>query len=120
MTLSVRRLVLRFASITDLIACAVTVFWVASGFFWGIPFAISFAIGSATFFVASLRQGRAPIIVAVVFTVIGEYEPAGGIVASTLLRQNVGVGAAVPLIAGLLGIVAGLVVLYRHRPGQRA
>lgn len=119
MTLSVRRLTLGISSLAALIACFVTSLWVARGYHDGVLFAILFAIGSVSFLVASLIQDRAPVVAALVTTVIAEYEPIGGVVAGAILKQPVAPGVLIPVAAGFVGIIGGLAVLLIYRAAQR-
>jgi len=113
-------LILSVAASADLVASIVTGLWVAAGFFEGLLFAILFAVGSAMFLVASVRQGRRAIIAGIVLTVIAEYEPIGGVIASSIVHQNAGAGALAPLAGGFLSIVAGAIVLLRANSAQKA
>ena len=55
------------------------------------------------------------LVTALVLTVIGELEPAGGVLASAILHQSPGLGSVLPLGAGALSIAGTVAVLLRDR-----
>jgi hypothetical protein len=105
-----RRTVTLVASFCDLAAGAVTTWWSLPGQLAGLLFALFFLTAGVMLIVATFKASLRLLVAALVLTVIGELEPAGGVVASAVLHEPPGLGAVLPLGAAALSIVAIAIV----------
>jgi hypothetical protein len=110
-----RRTVTLVASFCDLAAGTVTTWWSLPGQLAGLLFALFFLTAGVMLMAATFKSSLRLLVAALVLTVIGELEPAGGAVASAVLKEPLGLGAVLPLGAAALSIVAIAIVLLRDR-----
>jgi len=110
-----RPVVILAASCCDFAAGAVTIWWSLPGYFAGLVFALLFIAAGVVLVTAAFKGSLRLLVTALVLTVIGELEPAGGVVASAVLYQSPGLGSVLPLGAGALSIAGTVAVLLRDR-----
>ena len=103
------------ASCCDLAAGAVTAWWSLPGYFAGLLFALIFFVAGVMLMVVIFKGSLRLLVAALVLTVIGWLEPAGGLMASAVLHESPGLGAVLPLCAAALSIVGMVTVLLRDR-----
>jgi hypothetical protein len=103
------------ASCCDLAAGAVTAWWSIPGYFAGLLFALFFLIAGVMLMVVVFKGSFRLLVAALVLTVIGELEPAGGVMASAVQHESPGLGSVLPLCAAALSIVGMVTLLLRDR-----
>ena len=103
------------ASFCDLAAGAMTIWWSLPGYVAGLLFALFFLAAGVLLFAATFKGSLRLLLTALVLTVIGELEPAGGLLASAILHQSPGLGSVLPLAGGALSIAGTAAILLRDQ-----
>src|SRR4029077_12856022 len=104
---------LSIAAAAGLIAGGVTIWWALGGYTAGGPFAVCFVAGGALALQA-IRTPRSILVVSsLALFLLGELEPLGGVIASTLASQQPSLGSVVPLLGGAVSLCSVTFALFQ-------